>query len=44
MDFTGITSAVVLSAVTAAIIQMGGLKIVPNVASWATKKLVSFFR
>lgn len=44
MDFTSITSAVAVSTVTAGIIAMGSIKIVPNVARWGTNKLVSFFR
>lgn len=44
MDFTAITSAVALGAVSLGIIAMGAIKIVPNVAKWGTNKLVSFFR
>lgn len=44
MDFTAIISAVALGTVTAGIIAMGAVKIVPNVARWGTNKLVSFFR
>lgn len=44
MDFTAITTAVSVAGVATAIIAMGAIKVVPNVASWATKKLVGFFR
>lgn len=44
MDLSSITAAVSVAGVSAAIIAMGAVKIVPNVASWATKKLVGFFR
>jgi hypothetical protein len=44
MDFSDITAAVSIATVSAAIIALGAVKIVPNVASWATKKLVGFFR
>lgn len=44
MDFSTITAAVSVGAVSLAIISMGAIKIVPNVARWGTNKLVSFFR
>lgn len=44
MDFAEITGAVAVGAVSLGIIAMGAIKIVPNVASWGTKKLVGFFR
>lgn len=44
MDFSSIISAVAVGAVSAGIIAMGAIKIVPNVARWGTNKLVSFFR
>ena len=44
MDFSDITAAVSVATVSAAIIAMGAVKIGPNVAKWATNKLVSFFR
>lgn len=44
MDFSGLTSAVDLTTVTAAIIAMGALKMAPNVAKWGVNKIVSFFR
>lgn len=44
MDFTAISTAVSVGAVSLAIIAMGAIKIVPNVAKWGTNKLVSFFR
>lgn len=44
MDFTSITAAVAVGTVTAGIIAMGAIKIVPNVAKWGTNKLVGFFR
>lgn len=43
-DYTSIVAAVSLAGVAGSIIAMGAVKIVPNVASWGTKKLVSFFR
>lgn len=44
MDFSSISAAVSVGAVSLAIIAMGAVKIVPNVAKWGTNKLVSFFR
>lgn len=44
MDFSSISAAVSVAGVSAAIIAMGAIKIVPNVAKWATNKLVTFFR
>lgn len=44
MDFSSITAAVSVGAVSTAIIAMGAIKILPNVAKWATNKLVGFFR
>lgn len=43
MDFTSITNAVSLAGVSTAIIAMAAIMIVPNVAKWAAKKLVTFF-
>lgn len=44
VDYTPIVAAVSLAGVTAAIVSMGGVKIIPNVTKWATNKLVGFFR
>lgn len=43
MDFSSIAGAVSIGGVAAAIIGMGALMIVPNVAKWASKKLAGFF-
>ena len=43
-DFTPIVAAVSVIGVSAALVSMGAVRIVPNVASWASKKLSSFFR
>jgi hypothetical protein len=43
-DYSSIVAAVSLVGVAGSIVAMGAVKIVPNVASWGTKKLVSFFR
>ncbi len=43
MDFSSITSAVDIGTVATAIIAMGAIMILPNVAKWATKKLANFF-
>lgn len=43
MDFSSISAAVDISTVSTAIIAMGALMIVPNVARWAAKKLANFF-
>lgn len=44
MDFSSLTDAVSLSTVTTAIIAMGALMIVPNVARWGVRKIAGFFR
>ncbi|CAG9183006.1 hypothetical protein LMG23992_04881 [Cupriavidus laharis] len=44
VDYSSITAAVAVGGVSAAIVAMGAVKIVPNVTKWATNKLVSFFR
>lgn len=43
MDFSTITAAVDVGTVTAGLIAMGAIMIVPNVAKWAVKKLAGFF-
>lgn len=43
MDFSSVSGAVDISTVATAIIAMGALMIVPNVARWAVKKLANFF-
>ncbi len=43
MDFTPIIAGVDTATVVTAIIAMGGLMILPNVAKWGSKKLASFF-
>jgi len=43
LDFSGITSGVDVSVVATAIIAMGALKILPNVAKWGANKLAGFF-
>ena len=43
MDFSAIAGAVSIGGVSLAIIGMGALMILPNVASWASKKLARFF-
>jgi len=43
LDFGSITSGVDVSTVATAIIAMGALQILPNVAKWGAKKLASFF-
>jgi hypothetical protein len=44
VDYSGISGAVDVSVVAAAIVAMGVLKVGPNVARWATNKLANFFR
>lgn len=44
VDYSGITGAVDVSTVSAAIVAMGVIMVGPNVARWATRKLVGFFR
>lgn len=44
MDFTEIVTAVSIVGVSAALISMGAVRIVPNVAAWASRKLSGFFR
>lgn len=43
LDFSSITSGVDVSTVATAIIAMGALMILPNVAKWGAKKLAGFF-
>ena len=43
MDFSSISAAVSIGTVVTAIIAMGAIKILPNVAKWATNKLAGFF-
>lgn len=43
MDFSTITSGISTSTIVTAIIAMGALMILPNVAKWGTKKLANFF-
>lgn len=42
-DYSSITSAVSIGTVSAAIIAMAAIKILPNVAKWAGNKLANFF-
>lgn len=44
VDYSTITAAVSLGAITTALVAMGAIKIVPNATKWAVNKLVSFFR
>lgn len=44
VSFAPITSAVDVSTVATALVAMGALMIVPNVARWAVRKLAGFFR
>lgn len=44
MDFSSLTDAVSLGTVTTAIIAMGALMIVPNVARWGVRKIAGFFK
>lgn len=44
MDFTDIIAAVSAGTIVAAILSMGAVKILPNVAKWGTNKVVGFFR
>lgn len=44
MDFSSITSAVDTGDVVTALVAMGAIMIVPNVARWAIRKLTGFFR
>lgn len=44
MDFSALTDAVNVATVTTAIIAMGAIKIVPNVAKWGVNKIANFFR
>ncbi|ANH74801.1 putative membrane protein [Ralstonia insidiosa] len=43
-DLSSIISAVAIGTVSAGIVSMGAVKIVPNVTKWAVNKLVGFFR
>ena len=43
-DLSAIISAVAIGTVSAGIVSMGAVKIVPNVTKWAVNKLVGFFR
>ncbi len=43
-DLGPIISAVAIGTVSAGIVSMGAVKIVPNVTKWAVNKLVGFFR
>lgn len=44
VSYAGIISAVDVSTVATGIVAMGAIMIVPNVARWAVRKLVGFFR
>lgn len=44
IDYSGIAGAVDVSTVAAAIVGLAVLKVGPNVASWASRKLAGFFR
>lgn len=44
IDYSGLTGAVDVTTVSAAIVAMAVLKVGPNVASWASRKLAGFFR
>lgn len=44
MDFSTITGAVDATTIVAAILAMGAIKILPNVARWGVNKVVGFFR
>lgn len=44
VDYSGIEGAVDVTTVAAAIVGMAVLKVGPNVASWASRKLAGFFR
>lgn len=44
MDFSTLTSAVDVSTVTTAILAIGAIMILPNVARWGVRKVVGFFR
>lgn len=44
LDFSSISSAVVLTPIFAGIIALGAVKIAPNATRWAVNKLVSMFR
>ena len=42
-DYSGIVAAVSIGGVVTSIIGMGAVKILPNVARWATNKIANFF-
>ena len=42
-DYSSISSGVDASTVVTAIIAMGAIMILPNVAKWAAKKIATFF-
>lgn len=44
VDYSAITGAVDVSTVAAAIVALGVVLMGPQVAAWATRKLVGFFR
>lgn len=44
VDYSGIEGAVDVSTVAAAIVALAVLKVGPNVAMWASRKLSGFFR
>jgi len=43
-DFTSLTSAIDLSTVATAILAVAALMVVPNVAKWGARKVMSFIR
>jgi uncharacterized protein involved in high-affinity Fe2+ transport len=43
LDFSPITQGVSVGTVALAIIAMGAIKIVPNIAKWGANKLANFF-
>lgn len=44
LDFSTMTGAIAATAVVAAIVSMGVVKISPNFARWAVNKVAGFFR
>lgn len=42
-DFSSVTSGVDASTIVTAIVAMGAIMILPNVAKWGVKKLATFF-
>lgn len=44
LDFSAMTGAIAATAVVAAIVSMGVVKLSPNFARWAVNKVAGFFR